>query len=58
VTVDVIKFFLLEGGEGNYIVLRLRNAYARDAYCRASLLRSMSEIRRGNEELRNEGQPG
>jgi hypothetical protein len=39
-------------------VLCLQNAYGGDAYYRASVFRWMTEIRRGNEELRNEGRPG
>jgi hypothetical protein len=54
----VIKFLLLEVCEGDDIGLRFQNAYGRDAYCRASVFRWMDEIRRGNEELRNEGRSG
>jgi hypothetical protein len=54
----VIEFLLLEGCEDDNIVLRLQNAYSRDAYCRSSVFRWMNEIRHGNEELRNEGRPG
>jgi transposase len=54
----VIKFYLVEGCEGDDIVLRLQNSYGGDAYCRASVFRWMNEIHRGNEELRNEGRPG
>jgi hypothetical protein len=54
----VIEFLLLKGCEGDDIVLRLQNAYGRDPYCRASVFRWMNEIRRGNEELQNEGRPG
>jgi hypothetical protein len=54
----VIEFLLLEGYPGDDTVLRLQNAYGRDACCRASVFRRMNEIRRGNEELRSEGRPG
>jgi hypothetical protein len=54
----VIEFLLLEGREGDDIVLRLQNAYGRNAYCQVSVFRWMNEIRRGSEELRNEGYPG
>jgi hypothetical protein len=55
---DAIEFLLFEECEGDDIVLRLQNVYGRDVYCRASVFRWMNEIRRGNEELRNEGRPG
>jgi hypothetical protein len=51
----VIEFLLLERCEGDDILLRLQTAHSRDAYNRASVFRGMNEIRRGNEELRNEG---
>jgi hypothetical protein len=54
----VIKFLLLEGCEGDDIVLRLQDAYGPDTYCLAWVFRWMDEIRRGNEERRNEGGPG
>jgi hypothetical protein len=54
----VVKFLLLEGREVDDIVLRLQNAYDRDAYCQGLVFRWMNEIHRGNEELRNEGRPG
>jgi DNA-binding NarL/FixJ family response regulator len=54
----VIEFLLLEGRESDGIVLRLQNAYRRDAYYRASVFRWMNEIHRGNEELRNVERPG
>jgi hypothetical protein len=54
----VIEFLLLEECEGDDIVLRLQKAYGRDAYCRASLLKWMNEIRCGSKEFRNEGRPG
>jgi hypothetical protein len=54
---DVIEFLILKGCEDHDIVLRLPNAYGRDAYCRASVLRWMNEICRGNEEFRNEDAP-
>jgi hypothetical protein len=51
-------FLPFEGCEGDDIVLRLQDAYGRDAYCRISVFRWMNEVRRGNEELRNEGHTG
>jgi hypothetical protein len=54
----VIEFLLIEGYEGNDIVLRLQNASGRGAYSRASVFRWMNEIRRGNEELGNEERRG
>jgi hypothetical protein len=32
--------------------------HGQDAYCRASVFRSIQEAHRGNEELRNEGRSG
>jgi hypothetical protein len=49
----VIEFLLIEGCEGDDIVLPLQNAYGRYAYCPVSVFKWMNEIRRGNEELRN-----
>jgi hypothetical protein len=54
----VIEFLLLEGRARGEIVIRLRNVYRSAVYCRASVFRWISEVRRGNEELRNEGRPG
>jgi transposase len=54
----VIEFLLFEGYEDDDIVLCLQNAHGRDAHCPASVFRWMNEIRRGNEELRNERRPG
>jgi hypothetical protein len=54
----VFEFLLLEGYEGDNVLLRLQNAYGIDVYCRASVFRWMTQIRRGNEEFRNEGCPG
>jgi hypothetical protein len=54
----IIEFLLLEGCVGEEIAIRLRNVYGSAAYCRASVFRWISEVRRGNEELRNEGCPG
>jgi hypothetical protein len=54
----IIEFLLLEGCEGDGIVLRVQNVCGRDTYCRALVCRWMNESRRGNEELRNEGRPG
>jgi hypothetical protein len=54
----VVEFLLLEGCEGDGILLRVQNAYGRDASRRVSASRWMTEIRRGNEEFRNEGRPG
>jgi hypothetical protein len=53
----VTEFLLLEGCARDEIAARLQNVYGEDAYCRASVFRSIQEIRRGNEELRNEGRP-
>jgi transposase len=54
----VIEFLLLEGCAGDEIAIRLRNVYGEDAYSRATVFRWITEVRRGNEELRNEGRPG
>jgi DNA-binding NarL/FixJ family response regulator len=54
----VIEFLFLEGCPGDEIATGLRNVYREDAYWRATVLRSIKEVRRGNEELRNEGRPG
>jgi transposase len=43
---------------GRQIAARLRNVYDEDAYSRATVFRWINEVRRGNEELRNEGKPG
>jgi hypothetical protein len=53
----VIEFLPLERCEGADIVLRLQNAYGRDAYYQASVFRWMNEICRGNEEFQNEEGP-
>jgi hypothetical protein len=50
----VIEFLLLEGCAGDEIATRLQNVYGEDADYRASVFRWIQEIRRGNEELRNE----
>jgi DNA-binding NarL/FixJ family response regulator len=54
----VIEFLLLEGCAGDEIATRLQNVDGEDTYCRASVLRWILEIQRGNEELGNEGRPG
>jgi hypothetical protein len=54
----VVEFLLLEECEDDDIQVRFQNTYGRDAYCRASVLRWMNEIRCGNEELQNERHPG
>jgi hypothetical protein len=54
----VIEFLLLERYAGEEIAIRLRNVCGLAACCHALVLRWISEIRRGNEELRNEGRPG
>jgi histone-lysine N-methyltransferase SETMAR len=54
----VIEFLLLEGCSGDEITIRLKRVYGSAAYCRASVFRWINEVRRGNEELRNEGRPG
>jgi hypothetical protein len=54
----IIEFLLLERCEGHDIVLRVQNAYSRDADYQTSVFRWMNEMRRGNEEFRNEGRPG
>jgi hypothetical protein len=53
----VIEFLLLEWCEGDDIIVRLQNAHDRNAYCQASVFRWTNKIRRGNEELPNEGGP-
>jgi hypothetical protein len=53
----LIEFLLLEGYEGDDIVLRLQKAYGRDVYCRAPVFRWKNDVHRGNEFLRNEGRP-
>jgi hypothetical protein len=53
----VIEFLLLEECASEEIVMCLRNLYASAAYCRASVFRWISEVRRGNENLRNKGRP-
>jgi transposase len=52
-----IKFLLLEGYAGEKITMRLRNTYRSAAYCLASALNWINEVRRGKEELRNEQGP-
>jgi hypothetical protein len=47
----VIEFLLLEGWEGDEIMLRLSNADGKDASCRALVFRWMNVIRRGSENL-------
>jgi nucleoside-diphosphate-sugar epimerase len=54
----VIEFPLLEGCPGDEILTRLPNVYGPDAYSRSSVFHWIQEVRRGNEELRNEGRPG
>jgi hypothetical protein len=53
----VIQFLLFEGRAGQEIMIRIRNVYGSAADCHASVFRWISEIRRGNEELRNERPP-
>jgi hypothetical protein len=40
------------------VIQCLQDTSDRDAYDQASVFRWVNEIRRGNEELRNEGRPG
>jgi hypothetical protein len=54
----IVEFLPLEGYAGQEIVTRLRNLYGSAVYCGPSVFSWVSEIRRGNEELRNEGRPG
>jgi hypothetical protein len=54
----ITEFLVLEGCAGEEIVIRLRNVHDSAADCRASIFRWIDEVRRGNEELRNEGPPG
>jgi hypothetical protein len=54
----VVEFLLLKECEGDDIGLRLQKGYDRNADCRASVFIWMNEIRRDNEELRNEGHLG
>jgi hypothetical protein len=51
----VIELLLLEGCTGEEIMMHLRNVYGSSAYCRASAFRLVSEVGRGNKELRNPG---
>jgi hypothetical protein len=53
----VIEFLLLEGCVGEEIVAPIRNWYGSTAYCRISISRRISEVRRGNQDLRNEEHP-
>jgi hypothetical protein len=53
----IIKFPLLNSCTGKEIVTRLRHVYGSAVYRRTSVFRWISEVRRGNEELRNEGRP-
>jgi hypothetical protein len=52
-----MEFLLLEGRPGDEIAQRLHNVFGQDAYCRVSVFRWIQEVRRGNEELRDEGRP-
>jgi hypothetical protein len=54
----VIEFLLEEGCGGKEIVIHPRNVSSSAAYCRASVFRWISEVRRCNGELPNEGRPG
>jgi hypothetical protein len=54
----IIEFLPLERYASQEIVKCLRNVYHSAAHCRVSVLRWISEVRRGNEEPRNEGRPG
>jgi hypothetical protein len=54
----VIEFRPSEGCAGEEIVMLLRNIYASARYGRAAVFRWINEIRRDNEEVRNEGHPG
>jgi hypothetical protein len=47
----VIECFLFKGGAGEKIVIRLRNMYGSEAYCRGSVFRWISEVRRGNDKI-------
>jgi hypothetical protein len=47
----VIEFLVLKGLTREEIALRLRNVYGSTAYCRASVFKWISEVRRDNEEL-------
>jgi hypothetical protein len=53
-----MEFLVLERRSGQEIVIRPRNVHGSAAYCRASAFGWISEVRRGNEELRNEGRLG
>jgi hypothetical protein len=54
----VVEFLLFKGCASEKSVMRFRNLYGSDANCRASVFRWISEVRRGNEEFRNEGRLG
>jgi hypothetical protein len=49
----IIEFLLLEGCAGEEIAVHPRNVYGSAASCRASVFTWISEVHRGNEELRN-----
>jgi hypothetical protein len=53
----IIEFLLFEGCSDEEIVIRLRHVYGSAAYRSAPVFRWISEVCRGNEELRNEGRP-
>jgi hypothetical protein len=55
---SVIEFRVIERCAGEEIMICLRNVYGSSACCRASIFRGISELCRGNEELRKEGRPG
>jgi hypothetical protein len=54
----LIECLLFEGRPGDEIAQRLHDVYGQDAHCRASVFQWIQEVRRSNEELRNEGRPG
>jgi hypothetical protein len=54
----VVVEFLLSKGVGEEIVKGLLKVYGSAAYCRASVFRRTSDVRRGNKEFRNKGYPG
>jgi hypothetical protein len=46
-----IECFLFKGGASEKIVIHLLNMYGSVAYCRGSVFRWISEVRRGNDEI-------
>jgi hypothetical protein len=53
----VIEFMLLEGCNGEEIAIHLRNVHIPAGYCFVSVFKWISDIRGGNERLRNKCAP-